>query len=84
MDREGEGVPNATWQAMVHDDCYVIITQSQPLENPCYVMITVDRGSTSMIKVSRKSQYKDVYRITIEIPQRVLISRDNCCLFKGS
>ena len=28
--------------------------------------------------VSRKSQYKDVYRRTIEIPQCVRISKANC------
>ena len=30
--------------------------------------------------VSRKAEYKDVYRRTIEIPQRTLIFKDNCYL----
>ena len=48
----GVGIDH-TCCAVVHGDCYVTIivflhtTPAYP--NPCYVMIAVDRGSTSMI-----------------------------------
>ena len=33
-----------------------------------------------MDHISQKTQYKDVYRRTIEIPARACIVKDNCCL----
>ena len=48
-----------TCWAVVHGDCYVTITVylhknpslSQPWKSVCYIMITVDRGSTSMFYI---------------------------------
>ena len=34
----------------------------------------------SLLHVSRKPQYKDVYRRTIEMPQRARAFQVNCCL----
>ena len=51
---------NRTCWEVVHGDCYVTIivflhtTPAYP--NPCYVMITVDRGSTSMILAATRAR----------------------------
>ena len=37
-------------------------------------------GAPILRDVSQKPQYKDVYRRTIEMPQRALLLKVNCCL----
>ena len=37
-------------------------------------------GTPVFVNISRKPQYKDIHRRTIEIPQRTLIFKVNSCL----
>ena len=76
---------DGTWRAMVHGDCYVIITLSQPLEDACYVMITVDCGSTSMTihdqtkTFQRKPLSNKVLFLTFTLNESVNINDESVC-----
>ena len=49
-------------------------------ESDCFFSVNQKQYSYGYSTVSRKPQYKDVYRRTIEMPQRARSFQANCCL----